>query len=245
MEHRNLGALNGANISSTSLPPSVMEAWESLPQTVRSLLIETESSRGKSSANSSASPDLQSTSGVSSSCLSSESSDRSSADNEVIIVEKCKFTGAKVTMKPLDRAPKNVFSFIKTNSTETVDVSDKAGSTVTTTTKVVTTNKGWRNVFHLPISYDVNMVKHGTILDPSNPQLLMATGNHPEDYNRRFAVVDAEVDKLFGVKIREYFAQRKIDLTISVLNGGEADKRPEVSNLSFLNVCLFISDKFC
>lgn len=224
MESRNLGTATSKDVSSDSLslPPSVMEAWESLPQSVRSLLIERESSKGLS--RSSTSPDLQSSS------LSSESSDRSGNDNDSIVLEKCKLTGAKLTMKPLERAPKNVFSFVKTNSTETIDVSDKAASTVTTTTKVVTTNKGWRNIFQLPISYDVNMVKFGTILDPSNPQLFMATGNHPEDYRRRFAVVDAEISELFGKKIRDYFIQRDIDLTICILNGGEAEKRPEVRN---------------
>lgn len=215
---------------STSLPPSVMEAWESLPQTVRSLLIEAETiNAGKNILSKSIStPDLQSSSGFSSTCVSSasESSEPSSLENEGVIVEKCQQTGSKVLMKPLERAPKNVFSFVKTTKSESVDVSTKAGSTVTTKTTVVSTNKGWRNVFHLPISYDVNMVQHGTILDPSNPQLLLATGVHPEGYNRRFAAIDSEVDKLYGDKIRAYFVERKIDLTVCVLNGGEADKRP-------------------
>jgi hypothetical protein len=72
------------------------------------------------------------------------------------------------------------------------------------------------------------MVPHGTLLNVSNPQLLEATGVHPEGYDRRFAVLDAEVDKIYGEQIRNYFASRNIDLTTCILNGGEADKRPEV-----------------
>ena len=232
---------------STSLPPSVMEAWESLPQSVRSLLIEAETiDAGKNILSKSIStPDLQSSSGFSSTCVSSasESSEPSSLENEGVIVEKCHQTGSKVLMKPLERAPKNVFSFVKTTKSESVDVSTKAGSTVTTKTTVVSTNKGWRNVFHLPISYDVNMVQHGTILDPSNPQLLLATGVHPEGYNRRFAAIDSEVDKLYGDKIRAYFVERKIDLTVCVLNGGEADKRPVVgcSNMYDFNQVIILT----
>jgi len=198
------------------------------------LLIETESNKGTLSASSSC-PDFQSSSGFSSSVqsLSSESSRSGTGNDEAVFVEECKITGAKVTLKPLERAPKNVFSFVKTNSTKSVEVAkNSAGSTVTTTTTVVTKNKGWRNVFTLPISYDVNMVQQGTLLDPSNPQLLLATGNHPEGYNRRFAVVDSEVDKLYGKQIRDYFVARKIDLTICILEGGEPEKRPQVSMMN-------------
>ena len=99
---------------------------------------------------------------------------------------------------------------------------------VTTKTTTVTT-RGWRNVYTLPISYDVNMVPHGTLLDPANPQLLEATGIHPEGYNRRFAVIDAEVDSIYGDKIRNYFTERNIELHTITINGGEPDKRPDVS----------------
>ena len=73
------------------------------------------------------------------------------------------------------------------------------------------------------------MIPRGTILDPANPSLLDATGNHPEGYNRRFAVLDDAIDRLYGEKIRNYFTQQGIELTTCVLNGGEADKRPAVS----------------
>lgn len=226
-------AASSSSSKQSQLPPSVVEAWESLPASVRSMLVETESSKGNI-------PSL--TSSQSSFTNSSASSDSSSVLNdstEKIVEDKCKMTGAKVLMKPLERAPNNVFSFIKSNSSETVKVENKAGSTVTTTTKIMTTSKGWRNVFNLPISYDVNMIPSGTILDPANPQLLMATGVHPEGYNRRFAAVDAEVDRLFGEQIREYFVQKNIQLTVCVLNGGEADKRPQAVDKLLDDLCAY------
>lgn len=94
-------------------------------------------------------------------------------------------------------------------------------------------------MFTLPISYDVNMVPHGTLLNVSNPQLLEATGVHPEGYDRRFAVLDAEVDKIYGEQIRNYFASRNIDLTTCILNGGEADKRPEAVDKLLDDLCAY------
>jgi len=73
------------------------------------------------------------------------------------------------------------------------------------------------------------MIPTGTILHPTNPSLLDATGNHPEGYNRRFAVLDDSIDRLYGDKIRNYFTLNGIDLTTCVLSGGEPDKRPAVS----------------
>lgn len=72
------------------------------------------------------------------------------------------------------------------------------------------------------------MVAHGTLFDTVNSQLMDATGVHPEGYNTRFAVVDTEVEALYGEKIRSYFEQKGIELTVCVVNGGEADKRSEV-----------------
>ena len=143
--------------------------------------------------------------------------------------ERCPVSGADVFLSPLERAPENVFAFTKTHTTERTDVVKTPAATITTTTKVVSTSRGWRNIFSLPISYDVNMVSHGTIFDPVNSQLLDATGVHPEGYNTRFAVVDAAVDGLYGDRIRGYFGSRGIVLTTCVIDGGEADKRPAVS----------------
>ena len=61
------------------------------------------------------------------------------------------------------------------------------------------------------------MVARGTIFDPANAQLLHSTGVHSEGYNRRFATIDAEVDKIYGSKIRAYFTARNIELTTDVI----------------------------
>lgn len=213
----------------------MMEAWTSLPAEVRSALVQSElanSSTGLTHRESSIS--LGS---------SISGSDEGNSNNSEFEEEDAK-TGAKLVLKPLERAPKNVFSFVKTSTNEKIHYEKKPASTVTTKTTVVTTSKGWRNVFSLPISYDVNLVEQGTLLDPSNPQLLDATGVHPAEYNRRFAVLDEAVEKLYGDKIRQYFAQRNIDLHYIVLAGGEPEKRPMVSliptimcHIAFLDPC--------
>lgn len=155
--------------------------------------------------------------------------DNDDVDAGVVIHEKCPVSGADFVLTPLERAPKNVFAFHKIQTTEKSEVVKTSSATITTTTKVVSTSRGWRNIFSLPISYDVNMVAHGTLFDTVNSQLLDATGVHEEGSNTRFAVVDAEVDKLYGDKIREYFMAKGIELTICVINGGELDKRQKVS----------------
>jgi 3-dehydroquinate synthetase len=77
------------------------------------------------------------------------------------------------------------------------------------------------------------MVAHGTLLDPMNDQLLIATGVQEEGYNTRFAVVDVEVDKLYGKQIRNYFREKGIELRVCLVNGGEADKRNHVRILLY------------
>jgi hypothetical protein len=215
-----------------TLSDAIVEAWSSLPSDVRAALVSSELSSKKSGLT------LQE-SLVSSFTSSSNNSDASGEKEETAseFIVDCPETGAKVNLKPLERAPKNVFEFIKTSVNENVVVEKTPTGMKTTKTTVVTTSRGWRNVFTLPISYDVNMVPHGTLLDVSNSQLLEATGMHPEGYNRRFAVIDAVVDGIYGEKIRSYFSQHNIDLHTCILNGGEPDKRPEV--ICFL--CFWIS----
>merc|ERR1711865_615325 len=103
----------------------------------------------------------------------------------------------------------------------------------------IMTTKGWRNIFTLPISYDVNMVPAGTILDPSNSQLFESTGIHPEGYNTRFAVVDEAVNDIYGQKIRDYFTAQNIDLTIIVTPGGEPDKRSDAVDKILDAMCVY------
>lgn len=220
-----------------TVPKNVVEMWESLSPEVRNALIAAElkvdsSSKHKQQRDRSESstPTVLSRSSSelffgeqNSSCESSSYKEDSSLQRE-----KCPVSGATVILTPVERAPKNVFAFTKTQSLEKSEVVKTSSATVTTTTKVVSTSRGWRNVFSLPISYDVNMVAHGTLFDSVNSQLLDATGVHPEGYNTRFAVVDTEVEALYGDKIRMYFEEKGIELTVCVINGGEADKRSEV-----------------
>ena len=221
-----------------SLSASVLDTWTALPESVRAALVSAEIASGSVSLPSTRSSTYSAVSSRASSASPSEAG--SSSDTTAVDLserqEECEVTGAKVTLRPLERAPKNVFEFEKTTTKEEVAVKKQSSSTVITTTKTVTTGRGWRNIFTLPISYDVNMVPHGTLLDSSNPQLLDATGVHAEGYNRRFAVIDAEVDKLYGDKIRQYFVDKGIELTTTILNGGEADKRPDVSWYS--SICM-------
>lgn len=221
-------------VAKATLPTSVLDTWTSLPESVRAALVSAEIASGSVSVPSTrSSTSFGGSSAASSRPSSSSPSEAGSSSVDLNeFHEQCDATGAKVTLRPLERAPKNVFEFEKTHVREEVAVKKQSSATVITSTKTITTGRGWRNVFTLPISYDVNMVPHGTLLDSSNPQLLDATGVHPEGYDRRFAVIDAEVDKLYGEQIRQYFVVKGIELTTTVLNGGEADKRPDVSDMS-------------
>jgi 3-dehydroquinate synthetase len=219
----------------------MLQTWTSLAPEVRSALVAMELGPSSTSA-----PSRMSSASLSSFTTNSNSSDTGSGADKtdsdpssVEIVEEDSSAGTKIVLKPLERAPDNVFTFAKTHSKETTHVEKTPGALVTTKRTVVTQTKGWRNVFTLPISYDVNVVPKGTLLDPNNPQLLEATGNHPEGYNRRFAVIDEAIEKLHGVEIRDYFLQNGIELTASILPGGEADKRPAACDKLLDDLCAY------
>jgi hypothetical protein len=178
---------------------------------------------------------------TSSSSNPSDASSDDKNDQEDLIVEEDAENGVKTYLRPLERAPDNVFELTKITSRQNTQVKKTASSTVTTKTTVMTSTKGWRNVFTLPISYDVNMVPNGTLLDATNPQLLEATGVHPEGYNRRFAVIDEAIDEIYGQKILDYFSAQGIELTTVVIPGGEPDKRPAVSFLSKFHTSMVLS----
>lgn len=211
----------------STLSPSILEAWNSLPPEVRAALVSSELGM------------TERTSATSTESLSASSSNSDVLNEQNETVEICPSTGTKVVLKPLERAPKNVFEFSKTHTKETTQVEKTSAAVVTTKTSVMTRTRGWRNVFTLPIAYDVNMIPRGTILDPANPSLLDATGNHPEGYNRRFAVLDDAIERLYGEKIRNYFTQNGIELTTCVLNGGEADKRPAAVDKLLDDLCVY------
>mmetsp|Transcript_336 Transcript_336/g.556 ORF Transcript_336/g.556 Transcript_336/m.556 type:complete len:542 (-) Transcript_336:3209-4834(-) len=232
---------------SGKVPQSVTDMWESLSPEVRTALIASElkvdSSNLKQTQRDRSESSTPTVLSRSSSELffdqSSSSCDSSKELEGVAQVEKCPVSGAKVVLTPVERAPKNVFAFTKTQSLEKSEVVKTSSATVTTTTKVVSTSRGWRNIFSLPISYDVNMVAHGTLFDTVNSQLLDATGVHPEGYNTRFAVVDTEVQALYGDKLRSYFEHKGIELTVCVVNGGEADKRSEAVDKILDDLCAY------
>jgi 3-dehydroquinate synthase len=230
---------------SPTIPKSVADMWDSLSPEIRAALISSElkDSDGNmtkvTQLSGSSTPSILSRSS-SDAFLEQESSIESSKDNDSeVTYEKCPVSGATVTLTPVERAPKNVFAFTKTHTSEKSEVVKTPAATVTTTTQIVSTSRGWRNIFSLPISYDVNMIPHGTLFDPVNSQLLDATGVHPEGYNTRFAVIDIEVDKLYGDKIRDYFTAKGIELTTCVVNGGEADKRPKAVDDILDELCAY------
>lgn len=231
----------------SEVPKAVADMWESLSPELRATLIASElkaDDKGLMKQQSSCStPTVMSRSTSSVSMFEQGeqgSSLGSSKESEADIKrEKCPVSGADVVLTPVERAPNNVFAFTKTHLSKKSEVVKTPSSTVTTTTKVVSTSRGWRNIFQLPISYDVNMVAHGTLFDATNSQLLDATGEHPEGYDTRFAVVDADVDALYGDKIRGYFTEKGIELTVCVINGGEAEKRSQAVDTILDELCAY------
>jgi 3-dehydroquinate synthetase len=209
------------------LTPALLQEWASLPESIRAALVSSElSSSGSRTLSNSSSSSSSSSSTVSANALEERH-------------EVCPKTGEEVVLKPLERAPENIFEFEKTYVEESTDVKKIGNKTIETRTKILSTGRGWRNVYNLPISYDVNMVPHGTLLDPSNPQLLNSTGNLKEGYNRRFALIDNCVDKLYGKQIRDYFIAKGIELTTCIVNGGEDDKRPDAVDTVLDELCAY------
>lgn len=217
-----------------TLPESVLEAWASLAPDVRAALVDMELSARKNSTATMLSSYSSFTTNT-----ESESGSADKTDDSEEVLETDSTMGTKILLKPLERAPQNVFSFSKTHTKETTEVEKTAATLVTRKTSIVTRTRGWRNVFTLPISYDINMISHGTILDPSNPQLLDSTGAHSEDYNRRFAVIDEAIHELYRDKIHKYFVANGIKLTTCVLAGGEDDKRPAAVDKLLDSLCAY------
>jgi hypothetical protein len=210
------------------LPASILEAWSSLAPEVRAALIAAETSAQKSGTVKTSTSESDMTSSSSDDSLEKSTSSNSESEDDAL-VEIDADAGTKTILRPLERAPKNVFEITKTTTRESVVVEKCASTTVTTKKTIMATTKGWRNIYTLPISYDVNMVPSGTLLDPSNLQMLEATGVHPEGYNTRFAVVDEAVNEIYGERILKYFKAQNIDLHTIVIPGGEPDKRDDVS----------------
>jgi len=218
-----------------TLSSSIIETWSTLPAQVRTALVNMELNARESLASSTS---LESLTSSSNSNSGSESGDKIAEESEELANQDSE-NGTQIQLKPLERAAHNVFEFSKLQTRETTEVRKTPAAIVTTKTTVLKRTRGWRNVFTLPIAYDVNVIPYGTILDPENPQLLDATGPHPEGYNRCFAVIDDEIERLYGAKIREYFQANHMELTTCILKGGEADKRPAAVDKLLDDLCAY------
>lgn len=77
----------------------------------------------------------------------------------------------------------------------------------------------WRVRANRPIEYEI--VNAPGLFEPGNPALL--TEDRPGG-GRRFVVVDGNVARLYGEKIRAYFAHHQIEAKIVIFPGGEENK---------------------
>ncbi|CAM9742532.1 unnamed protein product, partial [Phaeothamnion confervicola] len=86
---------------------------------------------------------------------------------------------------------------------------------------------GWRNVFQLPVQYDVELCDG--LLRPESA--VLATRMMPRNgLRRRFIVVDDKVNELYGDKMAAYFAHHDVETHVVVLRGEERHKRMEAKN---------------
>jgi len=213
----------------TTLSDDIIQAWKSLPSSLRSSLISVELGFNKSTSHKSTISNMKRSSGVS---LNYENKGKGEKYSLLLInnvnttLKKEDFSlqnnellsnmeyineseDATITLKPVERAPTNVYEL-------TIQHKESPDMVI----------HGWRNVFDLSISYDIQLVKHGSMFNPDNLQLLHSTGeNYPQSYKRRFAVVDNNVYKQYGTQIHHYFQYHDITLVIHCVKGGEAEKR--------------------
>jgi 2-epi-5-epi-valiolone synthase len=73
-----------------------------------------------------------------------------------------------------------------------------------------------------PVSYEVRIVDN--LLDPANPALLEDASPRAGDSVRRLAVTDANVDRIYGERIRRYLDAHGVKYEICVLDAGEENK---------------------
>lgn len=94
----------------------------------------------------------------------------------------------------------------------------------------------WTNTYALPIEYTVEI--HSDLLEPSASDVL-ATRFMPDGMRRRFCVVDDEVDRIYGEKIRAYFAAHQVELKVVVVKGEEENKKFAAVETIFNDLCDF------
>jgi 3-dehydroquinate synthetase len=88
---------------------------------------------------------------------------------------------------------------------------------------------GWTNTFSVPVGYTVEIVDG--LLDAACD--VLAVRYMPPGMSRRFCVVDAAVDAVYGDRLRAYFAAWAVDLTVVVVKGEEANKTFEAVRTVF------------
>jgi 3-dehydroquinate synthetase len=95
---------------------------------------------------------------------------------------------------------------------------------------------GWRNVFQLPIQYDVELCPRLLSLESSvlATRMMLAGARR-----RRFLVVDAAVQELYGAQIAAYFEKHSIETHTVVLPGEECNKRMEAVDAILEQLCVF------
>lgn len=80
----------------------------------------------------------------------------------------------------------------------------------------------WRVRARQVVSYDVHMMSD--VLAPANRALIEAGATSPTDRPRRFVVIDAAIDKLYGAALRRYLDHHNCDYYLCVLPASEEGK---------------------
>lgn len=75
---------------------------------------------------------------------------------------------------------------------------------------------------HKPVSYEVRLCDN--LFDPQQRDLADA-GDTSRTFNRRFVVIDSNVDLLHGDRLRHYFKHHNIDVTTCVVTANETTKQ--------------------
>ncbi|CAM9843620.1 unnamed protein product [Chrysoparadoxa australica] len=123
--------------------------------------------------------------------------------------------GFPAKAEPLPRAPENVFVFRNEANQEVF---------------------GWRNIFSLPVEYDVE-ISSGLLNTESS---VLAVRHLPADGpRRRFIVIDEAVHEIYGAKLAAYFEHHGIETCYVVLPGEEANKRWDAVDKILDQLCIF------
>ena len=155
---------------------------------------------------------------ISSSPRISHDGSLNSISSAMLLVGGAATTHNTPSLLPLPKAPENVFKIIPSQSQDFAS--------------------GYRNVFNLPISYDLTIVNSASLLCPSNKTLLDSSGPVlPNTPRTRFACIDSAVFSIHGNAIISYFDHFGVDLTVCVLDGEERNKNQEALDALLQSLC--------